>query len=131
MMINKSNLSIVIMKKIVLILTTIFICILTSCDPDTGSSTTRAGIMAEGFVEEDVLSSEDLVWNIVGVDETATDEYHVVANIKTLNGLGLLVPRKVSVRLKYIGGEWTDQQNWSLISIKYLDESTGRQYSSY
>lgn len=114
------------MNKIVSIFTIIFICFLTSCGPDTGSSTTRAGIIAEDFVEDDVLSAQDLTWNLIGVDETATNEYHVVANIKTLNGLGMLVPRKVSVRLRYISGEWTDKHNWSLISIKYLDESTGR-----
>ena len=73
-----------------------------------------------------MLSADDLIWNLVGVDNTSIDEYHVVANIKTLNGFGMLVPRKVSVRLRYNGGEWTDQYNWTLISIKYLDESTGR-----
>lgn len=95
-------------------------------NPDTSSSTIRAGIIAENFVEEAVLSAEDLTWDLIGVDETATNEYHVDANIKPLNGRGMLVPRKVSVMLRDIGGEWTDQHNWSLISIKYLDESIGR-----
>lgn len=96
-----------------------------SCGPDTGSSTTRAGIIAEDYVKQDVISADDLEWNLVGVDETSTNEYHVVANIKTLNGLGMSVPRKVSVRLRYIDGDWTDYSNWTLISIKYLNESNG------
>lgn len=96
-----------------------------SCD-DSGSSTTRAQIIAEDMVKEDVLSADDLEFDAQGVDETGTNEYHVVANIKTLNGLGMKVPRKVSVRLKYNGtGDWTDNSNWTLISIKYLDEATG------
>lgn len=115
------------MKKIVLVFITFaLMSILSSCGPDTGSTTTRAGIIAESFVKDDVLSADDLTWNLEGVEETYTDEYHVVANIKTLNGLGFSVPRKVSVRLRYNGGEWTDNYNWTLISIKYLDESTGR-----
>lgn len=100
-------------------------CTLISCSNE-GSDETRAGIIAEDFVKQDVLSSEDLEFDLVGVDKENADEYHVVANIKTLNGMGFKVPRKVSVRLRYNGsGDWTESYNWSLISVSYLDEATG------
>lgn len=113
------------MKKITFFFCMMLSFILTSCGPETGSNTTRAGIIAEDFVKQDVISEDDLVWNLVGVDETSTNEYHVVAKIKTLNGLGMSVPRKVSVRLRYNDGDWADYSNWTLISIKYLNESNG------
>lgn len=113
------------MKKIIFLLFALIMCFSSSCVSDTGSSTIRAGIIAEEFVKNDVLSPDDLTWDLVGVDETGTNEYHAVANIKTLNGLGMSVPRKVSVRLRYNDGDWTDPNNWTLISIKYLNESTG------
>ena len=97
---------------------------------EAGSNETRAGIIAEDMVKEDVISGDDLEFNLVGVDKVGLDEYHVVADIKTTNGLGLKVPRKVSVRLKYIGGDWSDINSWSKISISYLDESTGRTQTS-
>lgn len=98
----------------------------TACGPETGSDTIRAGIIAEDFVKEELLSPDDLEWNLVGTDEVGKDSYHVVANIKALNGLGFKVPRKVSVRLKYNGdGDWTDINNWEKQSVKFLDESTG------
>lgn len=100
------------------------VCLL-SCD-DPGASSTKAQIIAEDMVKQDVLSADDLEFDAQGVEETSNNEYHVVANIKTLNGMGLLMPRKVSVRLKYNGsGDWTDINNWTEISIKYLDESSG------
>lgn len=117
---------VIIMKYLSLIICIALNAFLLSCASDTGSNTTRAGIIAENFVEDDVLSADDLEWDLIGVDETSTAEYHVVAKIKTLNGLGLLVPRKVSVRLRYNEGDWTEKSNWTLISIKYLDESNGR-----
>lgn len=105
-------------------------CTLFSCSNE-GSDETRAGIIAEDFVKQDVLSSEDLEFDLVGVDKENADEYHVVANIKTLNGMGFKVPRKVSVRLRYNGsGDWTDTYNWSLVSISYLDEATGETQNS-
>ena len=103
---------------------------LISCGEE-GSNETRAGIIAEDFVKQDVLSQDDLEFELVGVDKEGTDEYHAVANIKTLNGLGLKVPRKVSVRLRYKGtGDWSDINNWSKISISYLDEATGETQTS-
>lgn len=98
---------------------------------DASSNKTRAGIIAEQMVKADVISADDFDFDLVGVDEGSINEYHVVANIKTLNGLGLKVPRKVSVRLRYNGtGDWSDINNWSKKSIIYLDEATGRTQSS-
>ena len=117
------------MKKYFLILSFILSCVFSSCGPDSGSTTTRAGIIAEDMARNELLSSSDMDWSLVGVDETGTDSYHVVANIKALNGLGMKVPRKVSVRLRYNGaGDWAGVNNGTKESIKYLDESTGRQY---
>lgn len=115
------------MKKILFVLFALLPMLLVSCGDSEGSNTTRAGIIAEDMVRADVLSADDLEFDLVGVDEEATDVYHAVANIKTLNGLGMKVPRKVSVHLKYKGqGEWEDINNWDLISLSYLDEATGR-----
>ncbi|MBQ0090587.1 MAG: hypothetical protein KBT27_14775 [Prevotellaceae bacterium] len=110
-----------------------FACLsLISCDSDEGSNETRAGIIAEDFVKQDVISPNDLDFDLVGVDKEGTDEYHAVANIKTLNGLGMKVPRKVSVRLKYNGaGDWADINNWTKISISYINEATGEMQTSY
>lgn len=98
---------------------------LSSCD-DNEPNERRAGIIAEDFVKDEVLSPNDLDYDVVGVDETDYQTYHVVANIKTLNGLGMKVPRKVSIRLVYLGdGDWEDKTNWSCVSVKFLNESTG------
>jgi len=97
---------------------------LSSCE-DNEPNERRAGIIAEDFVKKEILSPNDLDYDVVGVDETAHQTYHVVANIKTLNGLGMKVPRKVSVRLMYLGGDWTDEKSWSCLSVRFLDESTG------
>lgn len=98
---------------------------LSSCD-DNEPNERRAGIVAEDFVKDEILSPNDLNYDVVGVDETDHQTYHVVANIKTLNGLGMKVPRKVSVRLMYLGaGDWKEKTNWSCISVKFLNESTG------
>ena len=117
-------------KHLFLILIAIMCCTLISCS-DEGSNENRAGIMAEDFVKQEVLSQDDLEFELVGVDREGTDEYHAVANIKTLNGLGMKVPRKVSIRLRYNGaGDWTDINNWTKISISYLDEATGETQTS-
>lgn len=98
---------------------------LPSCEDNTPNGR-RAGIIAEDFVKDEVLSSSDLEYNVEGVEEFAPQTYHVVANIKTLNGLGQSVPRKVSVRLKYLGhGDWADKSSWACTSVLFLDESTG------
>lgn len=113
------------MKKFISIIVIFFSLVMGSCS-ESGSTETRAGIIAEDFVKQDVISGEDLEFNLIGTDKESEDSYHVVAEIKTLNGLGVKVPRKVSVRLKYNGeGEWEDVNNWTLISINYLDEATG------
>lgn len=70
------------MKKYFLILSFILSCVFSSCGPDFGSTITRAGIIAEDMVRNEMLSSSDMDWSLVGVDETGTDSYHVVANIK-------------------------------------------------
>lgn len=99
----------------------------TSCE-DTGSNTVRAGIIAEDFVKQRVLSADDLEFDVIGVEETDACTYHVVAFIKTLNGLGLKVPRKASIRLMYKGsGDWTDLNNWSCYRITFLNESNGQE----
>lgn len=97
---------------------------LPSCE-DNEPNATRAGIIAEDFVREKVISSSDLEYDVVGVDETDYQTYHVVANIKTMNGFGNMVPRKVSVRLKYLAGDWTDKESWMCTKVLFLDESTG------
>lgn len=119
------------MKKFLFILVLGIICLnLSSCLDETGSNETRAGIIAEDFVKNEVLSPSDLVYETIGVDKTGDDTYHVVAQIKTMNGLGMMVPRKVSVRLRYNGeGDWTDIYNWTKISIRFLNESTGMEES--
>lgn len=100
---------------------------LTSCYDDNSSSTTRAGIIAEQMVKSQALSPSDLEFNLVGVDQTGKDEYHVVANTKMLNALGMSVPRRVSVRLRYNGtGDWTDVYNWTKIRINVINEATGQ-----
>ena len=38
------------MKRVAFVFVAIFVCLLSSFGPDTGSSTTRAGIIAEDFV---------------------------------------------------------------------------------
>lgn len=129
------------MRKIKLLLAVIvsFIFVSCSCESsndggnlytnqnvESSSNTIRAGIIAEDFVKEKVLSPKDLEFDLVGVDEESTDEYHVVANIKTLNGMGMMVARKVSVRLRYEGGEWEDKNSWSVISIKALNPANGK-----
>lgn len=115
------------MRKVVLFIVCAIGFAFISCD-DSGSNETRAGIIAEDFIKEQVISSDDLEYDVVGVDETSENEYHVVANIKTLNGLGLKVPRKASIRLRYKGeGDWADKYNWYLISIKVLNEATGEE----
>lgn len=112
-------------KYLSLILIAFLYFTLFSCS-DEGSNENRAGIIAEDFVKQEVLSQDDLEFELVGVDKEGSDEYHAVANIKVLNGLGMKVPRKVSIRLRYNGsGDWTDINNWTKISISYLDEATG------
>ena len=118
------------MKKILFLLIVLLPILFVSCGDSEGSNTTRAGIIAEEMVRADVLSDEDLDFDLVGVDEVATDEYHAVANIKTLNGLGMKVPRKVSIRLKYNGGDWSEATNWTCLSLSYLDEATGETQTS-
>lgn len=113
------------MRKIALLFFVAMMIGISSCD-DSGATGTRAGIIAEDFVKEKVLSADDLDYSVQGVEETEYGEYHVVANVKTLNGLGLKVPRKVSIRLMYNGeGDWTETNNWTLMSIEALNESTG------
>ena len=107
------------------IVSLIAIMLLTSCDNNSPSAT-RAGIIAEDFVKEQVISSNDLEYDVVGVEETSEHTYHVVADIKTMNGLGNMVPRKVSVRLKYLAGDWTDKESWMCFSVSFLNESTGQ-----
>ena len=118
------------MKKILFLLIVLLPILFVSCGDSEGSNTTRAGIIAEELVRADVLSDEDLDFDLVGVDEVATDEYHAVVNIKTLNGLGMKVPRKVSIRLKYNGGDWSEATNWTCLSLSYLDEATGETQTS-
>lgn len=120
-----------IMKKFLFVLVLALFCLnLSSCLDDSGSNETRAGIIAEDFVKNEVLSPSDLDFKTIGVDKTDEDTYHVVAEIKTMNGLGMMVPRKVSVRLRYNGeGDWTDMDNWTKISIRVLNESTGMEES--
>lgn len=114
------------MKKMLIFFLALMPVLFISCGDSEGSDETRAGIIAEDMVRADVLSADDLEFDLIGVDKESTNEYHAVANIKTLNGLGLKVPRKVSVRLRYNGfGDWTDVNNWTKISISYLDEATG------
>ena len=119
------------MKKVLFVFVLAFISLnLSSCLDDSGSNETRAGIIAEDFVKNEVISPSDLDFKTIGVDKTDDDTYHVVAEIKTMNGLGMMVPRKVSVRLRYNGdGDWTDINNWTKISIRVLNESTGMEES--
>ena len=118
--------NVVAMKKIICFLMALMPFLFVSCGDSEGANENRAGIIAEDMVRADVLSPDDLDFNLVGVDEESSNEYHAVANIKTLNGLGMKVPRKVSVRLRYNGsGDWSDVNNWTKISISYLDEATG------
>lgn len=122
------------MKKFVLLVAAVAAMALqmcfVSCGDSEGANTIRAGIIAEDMVRADVLSADDLDFDLVGVDEETTDEYHAVANIKTLNGLGMKVPRKVSIRLKYNGGDWREATNWTCLSLSYLDEATGKTQTS-
>lgn len=119
------------MRKMLLFFLALMPVLFISCGDSEGSNETRAGIIAENMVRADVLSANDLEFDLIGVDKESNNEYHAVANIKTLNGLGVKVPRKVSVRLRYNGtGDWSDMNNWTKISISYLDEATGRTQSA-
>lgn len=94
---------------------------LVSCGSDEGSSTTRAGIIAEDMVKIEMLCPDDMEWDLVSVEETSKNTFHVIANIKAINKFGMKIPKKVSVRLEYKGsGDWADIYNWEKLSIIYL-----------
>jgi hypothetical protein len=113
-------------KFFFLLIAPVFLFIFSSCD-DSGSSESRAKIIAEDFVREQLLTPDDAEFDNSGVEKTGKDSYHVTFLIKTKNGFGMVVPRKVSVRLSYRGdGDWTSEENWILHKISLLDEATGR-----
>ena len=114
------------MKKVKGLIITLLAILIIACD-DNGSSATRAGIIAEDFIKERVISPSTLEYDIVGVDEEYQNSYHVVAYIKAENALGMKVPRKASVRLRYVEGDWTEKNNWILESIRILNEATGEE----
>lgn len=115
------------MKKIfVLLLAPIFILMFSSCD-DSGASETRAKIIAEDFVREQLIDADGADFDNGAAEKIAENSYHVTFDLKAKNSFGITVPKKVSVRLTYKGeGDWTSNENWVLKQISLLDESTGK-----
>lgn len=112
------------MKKQLLIL---FAGLLTfsSCE-DNEPTETKAGIIAEDFVKKAVKSEKSLEIIDFKAEKEYEGAYHVVYDIKTINGLGMMVPAKVSLHIKYNGeGDWTDKNNWTLVGMSILNEATG------
>lgn len=115
------------MKKIfVLLIAPIFILMFSSCD-DSGASETRAKIIAEDFVREQLIDADGADFDNGAAEKIAENSYHVTFDLKAKNSFGITVPKKVSVRLTYKGeGDWTSNENWVLKQISLLDESTGK-----
>lgn len=115
------------MKKIfVLLLAPIFILMFSSCD-DSGASETRAKIIAEDFVREQLIDADGADFDNGAAEKIAENSYHVTFDLNAKNSFGITVPKKVSVRLTYKGeGDWTSNENWVLKQISLLDESTGK-----
>lgn len=84
-----------------------------------------AAVAAENMVKSESLYPNDFEWDLYGTKRSDDDEYLVEAYIKTLNGYGMKVPRKVKVWLKFDGGDMSNQSDWSKIKIIYINESTG------
>lgn len=113
-------------KFFLLLIAPVFLFIFSSCD-DSGSSESRAKIIAEDFVREQLLTPDDAEFDNGAVEKVAENSYHVTFDLKAKNSLGIIVPKKVSVRLAYKGeGDWTSNENWVLKQISLLDESTGK-----
>lgn len=115
------------MQKIFfLLIAPIFLFICSSCD-DLGSSESRAKIIAEDFVREQLIDADGADFDNGAAEKIAENSYHVTFDLKAKNSFGITVPKKVSVRLAYKGeGDWTSNENWVLKQISLLDESTGK-----
>lgn len=94
-----------------------------SCDV----TSTEAEIKARDFAKTIVKSPTDLEFIDGSVDISGHNIFHVVESVKTMNGLGNMVPAKISIRMKYTGGDWTDDESWNVISIRLLNEATGQE----
>lgn len=81
-------------KFFLLLIAPVFLFIFSSCD-DSGSSESRAKIIAEDFVREQLLTPDDAEFDNGAVEKVAENSYHVTFDLKAKNSLGIIVPKKL------------------------------------
>lgn len=110
-----------------LILVTIFILILIyrSCNSSSESSSkedmsSSAYIISQDFVKQKLKSpsTADFPYLDYQSDCIADNTWKVLSYVDSENIFGANIRTYFKVTLKYNGGEWTEKNNWTLISIQ-------------
>ena len=86
---------------------------------DPAKMTTEAFTISKHFVERTLKApgSADFPYLDYSADYLGNNTYLVKSYVDAQNSFGAKLRMHYVVKLKYNGGEWADQSNWTLIDI--------------